>query len=102
MTQQHTPGPWIVTHKGTRIAALHLPQGKNTICRVSDNNKKADILAANARVIAAAPDLLTETQENDKLLLALLTLDMPDIVRQSIKNQREKNLATIAKAAGKS
>jgi hypothetical protein len=51
MNTQHTPGPWRVSGKATINA------GRSWIASVSTSNRDA-----NARLIAAAPDLLAAAQ----------------------------------------
>lgn len=65
MTQaQHTPGPWTVN--GAEIEALVDPENSQTyyasICQLSDGWAET-IGGANARLIAAAPELLAALQE---------------------------------------
>lgn len=50
-TAQHTPGPWVYHAK---TASIQPYPGSGTICTLSQR----DELEANARLIAAAPDLL--------------------------------------------
>ncbi len=56
----HTPGPWIAYNaQGGRIFKkwrIHRP-GARVIAEICENNS-TEIEAANARLIAAAPDLL--------------------------------------------
>ncbi len=60
MKTKHTPGPWFVTSNGTQgaIAALiSLDMNDDDleyVCFIEDHGRKT----ANARLIAAAPDLL--------------------------------------------
>lgn len=55
--QKYTPGPWIVTKRGSYWHVQTLLNDTNTICEVrpvyGDSQYEAD-----ARLIAAAPDLL--------------------------------------------
>jgi hypothetical protein len=52
MSAQHTPGPWRVSGKATINA------GRSWIASVSTSNRDA-----NARLIAAAPDLLAALEK---------------------------------------
>jgi hypothetical protein len=55
MSEQHTPGPWINDAPG--CVAKHWPEGgKATVC-ICPAGAEGE---ANARLIAAAPDLLAE------------------------------------------
>ena len=60
MTTTHTPGPWTVTrHDDLPIGNIHHgphKPGEVSVCAVSLRGNGTD--AANARLIAAAPDLL--------------------------------------------
>jgi len=51
MTIQHTPGPWTL-HETVR--GIRIEDSKTTVCSVFPRGDKE----ANARLIAAAPDLL--------------------------------------------
>ena len=69
MTTQHTPGPWTVTNSGLSIKS----SGHSIHDRIADvyhSEKSAEIDRANARLIAAAPELL----EALKGTLAMLEL----------------------------
>ena len=56
MTDAHTPGPWTVfnTHLGVGVCATW----DVAHCGGFDTNRSRDEEVANARLIAAAPDLL--------------------------------------------
>ena len=71
---RHTPGPWRI-HDGEQPCASHLvltseyPIARESVAYVADNraqvfvgDKSADRSLANARLIAAAPELLAELQ----------------------------------------
>jgi len=72
MTTQHTPGPWAVTTVGS-CHGIHPAASDNErddICRVAPHNYHPDgwqaakgEAEANARLIAAAPDLLAALRE---------------------------------------
>lgn len=103
MEMKHTPGPWksvmkvhVVDVNDTRIAdVIDRFDGK-------DNNFKSSA-EANARLIAAAPELLDELIEQDKFLGVLagtVPLSEKDTHRR-IAMHRESVRAAIAKAAGR-
>lgn len=51
MNQSHTPAPWKVSKRGDQVTAgTNMLGGMVSVCTVTDS--------ANARLIAAAPDLL--------------------------------------------
>jgi len=73
MTQTHTPGPWesghfddiddeiiIQTHEGEYVASID--------CDGAYEGKIAKCIDANARLIAAAPDMLEGHEENARIL----------------------------------
>ena len=63
MTAKHTPGPWVAeefTHKTTRLR-VRTADGAATICQVTALIHKE----ANARLIAAAPDLFSAIINSD-------------------------------------
>ena len=56
MTTAHTPGEWLKV--GTTVYALNERGVNRFFCSVQDAHTPAAELEANARLIAAAPDLL--------------------------------------------
>lgn len=65
MTSKHTPGPWKVTHpKSGRVQISHSRGGMvghaPQICAMW---RSSDVTEANARLIAAAPELLEKLQQ---------------------------------------
>ena len=61
MNAKHTPGPWQVNRKGqTHVEAARDGQGINIIanCDDPDDIRTRDEDRANAKLIAAAPELL--------------------------------------------
>jgi hypothetical protein len=74
-TQKHTQGPWKSylygeDSYGRTIATVGANDGDNRICELCAVDLPVDAIEANARLIAAAPDLLQVTK--DFLLLAAL------------------------------
>jgi len=74
-TQKHTQGPWESylygkDSYGRTIATVGANDGNNRICELCAVDLPVDSIEANARLIAAAPDLLQVTK--DFLLLAAL------------------------------
>lgn len=68
MTTQskHTPGPWLISSKGTIVV------GDRTICDLNYPIfpiERPDELSANARLIAAAPELLEGCKEALRFLI---------------------------------
>lgn len=68
-TAKHTPGPWLVDKNSTLllITADYIPDG--IICEItppdtqSDGGRNREVENANARLIAAAPELLANLIE---------------------------------------
>jgi len=87
---QHTPGPWFVTPDG---AAVYEKDGfgyrGETVCRLVGH----PFTTANARLIAAAPDLLDALAE---------MLADADTLQEPYRNEAicERARAAIAKATG--
>lgn len=59
MSNKHTPGPWIVESDGTTVSM----SGQCVIVSPAPDNASRDVAMANARLIAAAPDLLASLAE---------------------------------------
>ena len=62
----HTPGPWVLEPEETRDGSIYIFSdggafNTDSICVVEGGNQATDI--ANARLIAAAPDLLEALQK---------------------------------------
>lgn len=72
MTTKHTPGPWLLRTTPTSAGLCHIVSaadwrgafiyGDGIRKGVDDSLPKAQELAANSRLIAAAPDLLAALQ----------------------------------------
>jgi ABC-type branched-subunit amino acid transport system substrate-binding protein len=89
MTTQHTPGPWTTdgsAHSGDLDVIS--PAGRITLIDCEFSDESEDVLTANARLIAAAPDLLAALMD---VLDADGDLDAMDFNRYR---------AAIAKATG--
>jgi hypothetical protein len=63
MSAKHTPGPWEVKQRGKRFAVT-APHVGEDICLVKKWSPEADL--ADARLIAAAPDMLAGHVEIDQ------------------------------------
>lgn len=91
MTDKHTPGPWIAKRGSVRIAATP-DDGVAECWRHVDGGTLCPTLeeaCANARLIAAAPDMLTALQ--------CIALHAPSL---DVIGIRELCDAAIAKATG--
>lgn len=93
MTTQHTPGPWNVTGLYVREQDGGLVASINDLWH-DQKTPKAE-MAANARLIAAAPDLLALAYDFGQMLTGMdpYTVDDVAIMRNKIK-------ASIARATG--
>jgi len=81
MKKQHTPGPWHINTMETVQATIHAHRGHvATVSRGSMNEVSADEIEANARLIAAAPELLAALES---------------IARGSIVDVGEHRLGTV-------
>ncbi len=60
MTEQHTPAPWVLEDRGYKFIVHKSGDGYITrdICRMDSSTMAAFNQEANARLIAAAPDML--------------------------------------------
>lgn len=85
---KHTPGPWTIA-AGRYLLAITPAQTKQIAIFDSDDDWE-DEQQANARLIAAAPELLEALEE-------CLTCEFPVIDRDAVSKAR----AAIAKATGK-
>jgi len=89
MTTQHTPGPWEVRDYELGLKAISTPNIKNYLA--------TEIDAADARLIAAAPDLLAALENMvSHFPHWAAQIDMKQIDRDAIGMARE----AIAKAKG--
>lgn len=118
---KHTPGPWSLETVPTSIGTCHKigPFPCNSgirettyACVYADNirehdyghSKTGDELLANARLIAASPDLLAEAESNSAILQALLFHLAPLVspkVAGDIRARVHATSAAIAKAKGR-
>ncbi len=90
MTDQHTPGPWFVTPDASAVYEKdELGYRADTICRLAGN----PFAAGNARLIAAAPELL---EACETLATLLDTDDWIATGRLAVKQAQ----AAIAKVRG--
>jgi len=98
---KHTPGPWkFVPHmKDHRIFAVKKTKyhRTKTICDLYDNPQRPQEFEANARLIAAAPELLYACKEAlAGYLVIQSTFDRPEDVQPMIDTLRQ----VITKAEG--
>lgn len=115
MTAKHTPGPWKVFEHSWCETSITAPDTPNAICGLDINHATEESqesdeaqMAANARLIAAAPDLLEDLREATATLRRYEALHRAKNTEDSTK-KAEANAAlavrfeaTIAKATGES
>lgn len=98
----HTPGPWAVHHYGDNEGDIHGSDGKLVCMLREGDTAPEDDWSADARLIAAAPDLLSVCQSIAGDLEALLDGDdfsgMSDAELFGVMLRSLK--AAIAKAEG--
>lgn len=106
MKAKHTPGPWRVhtpTATERRLLVLH-PDGERVIARCSEGYNSPisgpipkEEREANARLIAAAPDLLSALEH----ALAALDDAMKNHTHWIYADAQQEALQAIAKAEGR-
>lgn len=99
----HTPGPWIARnwscHSPTTVMTENPRAPRETVAECSGNGEQfgTDVCVANARLIAAAPDLLAALQAcADTLGILAATRRAARIDEPSL----DAALAAISKATG--
>lgn len=115
----HTPGPWTACREGecqcgfiwgadgdTHVASVHGPNVLGADYYGSDVACDAETQKSNIRLIRAAPELLKQAKEFDRLSLVIeseirnaLGADSP--AREGILLAIKANRAAIAKAEGR-
>lgn len=97
---KHTPGPWIVTEEGNFVYALS-PKGTNRFsCSIApgyiQGYDSEEVQQANARLIAAAPDLFEACIKANKYLAKCASLGkMPDDTDYWAEVQQKLALAIL-------
>ena len=83
MNTKHTPAPWEVNPRATR----NVRHGNLTIanCSSSQDGSREEEEIANAKLIAAAPELL------EACIIALYTLDYIDFPREHKASEKLNN-----------
>ncbi len=115
MSTQHTPGPWTLTQTKheTIVDSWHIHIGEHQIPvfpykRIySDDRTQSGLVIddehmANARLIAAAPDLLETLSKTLKRIEEALAYGyLPAETEQELETQAAEIRAAIAKANGR-
>lgn len=102
---KHTPGRWSVTEHNWSTTTIYGPN-KERICRICIEDEATEdtqqelerIASANARLIAAAPDLL---ERLNGLTLRLETIRETDTTGLHLNADIESARAVIARATGR-
>ena len=103
---KHTPGPWLIGKRSSGGYSLINADGWESLARVvtvmEDDNRPCAEGVANARLIAAAPDLLEALKELSRSFIGTYSDDQRS--DDEINNHREHwermARAAIAKATG--
>ena len=91
----HTPGPW-------KYMAGCIWGEKRLVADLEMNTAPREEIEANARLIAAAPDLKLQNEINMDFLIELIDqFPIESGARAEIEERIEKTRAAIAKAEGK-
>lgn len=112
-TAQHTPGPWAAAPTGEIMRGYSQPYcvaelGSTDLIAgcFGDIKGGEEVAKANARLIAAAPDMLDELEAARKMIIALaldLSAAAPEAINVRIADDEIRRLnALIAKAEGRS
>lgn len=100
MNTKHTPGPWTtyVSEWPNKIEVRKLEHDQIGPAEVAH---LATVISgpANARLIAAAPELLAELEKCANVISHSLS-ELPDAYRKAAKAQADAARAAIAKATG--
>lgn len=100
MTSDATPGPWTIEKRSATTAILHKPTD-SIIGEVYGRIHGKGIEDANARLIAAAPELLDRLEKNLTLMIGLHGCDdLGDFYANRVSEELAATRAIIAKAAG--
>ena len=108
MTQKHTPGPWGVANSGGRVIRAGMVHPATIAVLETVPLKISDEIIANARLIAAAPELLAALEHLGPRLCYACDMQLPFISTNSHQHPRggliscdaAKARAAIAKAQG--
>lgn len=99
MSAQHTPGPWMVLPSVDRGQFCILTEHGNRIDIAVTYGFDATPREANARLIAAAPDLLAACKAMVEYQ-RLIDSDAPTGLLEAYGNSFESAAAAVAKALG--
>ena len=90
--QQHTPGPWdVATKAGDGGLVVRSSKSMHELCQIHSSYKYKDAHKANARLIAAAPEILEALEDCERNMIISTQADMARL---------DRIRAAIAKAKG--
>lgn len=102
MKAKHTPGPWEVADFISNDKTRHLAVWKDeaiTICLISPKETENDQDIANARLIAAAPDMLEELKRiRAELIESTRHFKLHSENYDNLMNNAERIFSVIKKA----
>jgi uncharacterized protein YfeS len=94
-----TPGPWVIYDDGpdgSDVILAHIDEENYDIAYIAADERPEDEKKANARLIAAAPDLLSAAKNAANVLAAIATGQLVTIGKDSHALQELRH--AIAKA----
>ena len=103
----HTPGPWVIYDDGpdgSDVILAHIDEENYDIAYIAADERPEDEKKANARLIAAAPDLLEALRAAVEYLGCALrgaNLKATGYDREAGVEEYQAALAAIAKAEGR-
>ena len=62
MKTEHTPGPWVI-NESKNIIFIPTSFGNDIVCTITNGGHIKEVSDANARLIAAAPEMLEALKE---------------------------------------
>jgi len=99
---KHTPGPWSIHWGSSGNRCLEIHHEKTIVAHATDYSIDGAERSANARLIAAAPELLAALEDSERIISFALNNGM--IMGRQHKHDAESHLdgirAAIAKARG--
>jgi hypothetical protein len=102
---KHTPGPWTIVGAPDSKGNLWIDSAKTVVATVQDNyHNKPELVAANAKLIAAAPAMLAALEAIHAVLNQPVQFSgertSTDVLRLDAGYAREVAMAAIAQARG--
>lgn len=73
MSDKHTPGPWVSPDRPSDLSVWATKEGKTELIAETNINQwcKEAEAHANAKLIAASPDMISELKDNHEFLLRI-------------------------------